>query len=307
MRNYRDFDEQFRETEEERNERWRERRRAEAQKASSVTQLRRPETEPLRVIVAYVRDYVDNLDGEITEPDASAIRACADALEYYATRPIEDGWMPIESAPHNQAVLLGWRDWRDGQWCMEIGAAATGERFDNGYSNRSHHGSATYWRLCPAPPADALTGEALHPDTAALVSNFAVALAAKLRNAEQKYGYSNGWLTDNWEAECRQQLDKHVAKGDPLDVAAYAAFMWRHGWRTAPATAVREPDAETLRQQVARLREALNEAVTAMRSFSIFVRTKERAHEHGVELYDSILAKLGRAALADAPRGPGGT
>lgn len=37
-------------------------------------------------IADYVRDYVDNLDGEITEPDASAIRACAEALEYYATR-----------------------------------------------------------------------------------------------------------------------------------------------------------------------------------------------------------------------------
>ena len=49
MRYYRDFDEQFRETEEERNERLRARRRAEAQKVNNVTQLRRPDTEPLRV------------------------------------------------------------------------------------------------------------------------------------------------------------------------------------------------------------------------------------------------------------------
>ena len=32
-------------------------------------------------IADYVRDYIDNLAGELTEPDASAIRECADALD----------------------------------------------------------------------------------------------------------------------------------------------------------------------------------------------------------------------------------
>lgn len=59
-------------------------------------------------------------------------------------------WRPIEEAPHNRSVLLGWRDWRDGNWCMEVGAASWGERV-GGYSNVSHHGYATHFRPLPKP------------------------------------------------------------------------------------------------------------------------------------------------------------
>ena len=62
------------------------------------------------------------------------------------------GWRDIESAPDNNSVLLGWFDWRDGQWCTEVGAATTGQRFENGYSNVSKHGSATHWTPLPAAP-----------------------------------------------------------------------------------------------------------------------------------------------------------
>lgn len=72
----------------------------------------------------------------------------------------------------------------------------------------------------------------LHPATAELVSGFAKALAEKLRRAEQKYGYSDGWLTDDWQIECGRELMRHITKGDPLDVAAYCAFMWKRGWST---------------------------------------------------------------------------
>lgn len=51
--------------------------------------------------------------------------------------------------PHNKAVLLGWEDWRDGRWIMEVGAYSTGQRYDNGYSNVSCHGSATHWMELP--------------------------------------------------------------------------------------------------------------------------------------------------------------
>ena len=74
--------------------------------------------------------------------------------------------------------------------------------------------------------------DGLHLSTAQLVRDFASALAGKLRAAEEKYGHTNGWLFDDWEDECRQQLMKHIEKGDPLDVAAYAAFMWKRGWST---------------------------------------------------------------------------
>lgn len=76
----------------------------------------------------------------------------------------------------------------------------------------------------------------LHHATAALVNGFAWALAEKLAKAQAKYGYTDGWRRDDWEAECRASLMEHIAKGDPRDVAAYCAFMWRHGWSTAPAT-----------------------------------------------------------------------
>ncbi|WP_156927817.1 hypothetical protein [Bradyrhizobium sp. Tv2a-2] len=73
------------------------------------------------------------------------------------------------------------------------------------------------------------------PDQLAeLVSRFSAALLEKLRAAEKKYGWKNGWKRPNWEADCQRQLLEHVAKGDPRDVAAYAAFCWHHGWRTAP-------------------------------------------------------------------------
>lgn len=65
------------------------------------------------------------------------------------------------------------------------------------------------------------------------VADFAAALAAKLRKSEEKYGYDHGWLTADWEEECRRHLREHLEKGDPLDVAAYCMFMWRRGWSTA--------------------------------------------------------------------------
>ena len=68
----------------------------------------------------------------------------------------------------------------------------------------------------------------LHPETLSLVKRFAVALAKKLRLAEEKYGYSDGWRNDDWLDECREKLRHHIGKSDPLDVAAYCAFLWHH-------------------------------------------------------------------------------
>jgi hypothetical protein len=78
----------------------------------------------------------------------------------------------------------------------------------------------------------ALVGRPLHPRTQDLVWRFAIALGRKLAEAEQKYGYSDGWARADWMDECRQQLMHHIAKGDPRDVAAYCAFLWHHGAST---------------------------------------------------------------------------
>jgi len=72
----------------------------------------------------------------------------------------------------------------------------------------------------------------LNPRTLDLVQRFALALAKKLRLAEERYGHTDGWSRDDWEAECRDHLYQHLEKGDPRDVAAYCAFMWHHGWIT---------------------------------------------------------------------------
>ena len=82
------------------------------------------------------------------------------------------------------------------------------------------------------PTAAPIIPDGLHPDTADLVIRFATALAEKLHRAEQKYGHANGWMATGWYNECLRQLWDHVEKGDPLDVAAYCAFMWHHGWVT---------------------------------------------------------------------------
>lgn len=77
--------------------------------------------------------------------------------------------------------------------------------------------------------------EGLHPNTVNLVARFATALAEKLAAAERKYGYSDHWAKPDWMDECRAKLAEHVTKGDPRDVAAYCAFLWHHGERTAAA------------------------------------------------------------------------
>jgi hypothetical protein len=81
-------------------------------------------------------------------------------------------------------------------------------------------------------------GKDLHPHTVNLVVRFSRALAAKLADAEKKYGYSDGWLSPDWMDECRVNLMEHVLKGDPRDVAAYCAFLWHHGESTTPSSAV---------------------------------------------------------------------
>ncbi|MBX9848731.1 MAG: hypothetical protein K2X64_05515 [Rhodocyclaceae bacterium] len=81
---------------------------------------------------------------------------------------------------------------------------------------------------------------ALHIDSQRLVLQFAEAMAEKLKAAQDKYGYSNGWTQPDWMDACRADLMLHIAKGDPRDVAIYAAFLWHH----KQPTIVKHPDLE---------------------------------------------------------------
>jgi hypothetical protein len=76
----------------------------------------------------------------------------------------------------------------------------------------------------------------VNDEEAKLVQRFAAALLAKLRASEAKYGWQRAWMKEDWREELSPLLLKHVGKGDPVDVAAYAAFAWHHGWTlTLPA------------------------------------------------------------------------
>lgn len=80
--------------------------------------------------------------------------------------------------------------------------------------------------------------KALHPETADLVVRFAEAMAIKLRSAEVKHGYSDSWLSRDWERKCQYDFIAHILKGDPVDVANYCAFMFHHGWHTRIAATI---------------------------------------------------------------------
>lgn len=75
--------------------------------------------------------------------------------------------------------------------------------------------------------------ENAHPDDAA-VDEFAAMLKGKLARARAK-GRS-GWRDPAWTAaEINRQMHAHAAKGDPLDVAAYAMFLALRGEATTAA------------------------------------------------------------------------
>lgn len=83
-------------------------------------------------------------DSDPTTTHKSVMRAALEAA-------LAEMWQDIEGAPHNQLVILGWNDWRDGHWISDVGYASMGTRTDAG-SSISHHGSATHWMPLPPPP-----------------------------------------------------------------------------------------------------------------------------------------------------------
>lgn len=133
----------------------------------------------------------------------------------------------------------------------------------------------------------------LHPDTADLVIRFAGAMAQKLFEAQEKRGYTNGWLVDDdWSDECREQLVKHVEKGDPRDVANFAAFLWHHGERTALVGGV----IDTLRDEIRYSNNAISEYLAEL-------ATERQAREALQEQLDAVPSVIGAAGyLVRAPK-----
>lgn len=80
----------------------------------------------------------------------------------------------------------------------------------------------------------------LHPDSEQLLKVCFEELRLKMIKSQKKYGWSNEWLTQDWEDECREQMIEHLQKGDPRDVAVYAMFMIYRGWTTNKKSLVNE-------------------------------------------------------------------
>ena len=71
------------------------------------------------------------------------------AREVLAHRKSE-AWQPIETAPHEDLLVLGW--YEGDVWKQEIALASAGTHYQNVYSDHWAHGRATHWMPLPAAP-----------------------------------------------------------------------------------------------------------------------------------------------------------
>lgn len=180
-------------------------------------------------------DHAIHLSGGVTPASSGCTLDLRDIAQ-----SIADAIPTRDEAALQEAGPVGWRiryrsQWAVGGWKLHDSRERpdVSDLFDG---TRGHEIQPRY-TAPPPPPVGGQAGDVeLHPATAKLVSDFSAALAEKLAKAERKYGYTDGWLDANWEADCREALLKHIEKGDPRDVAAYCAFMWFHRWSTSAAS-----------------------------------------------------------------------
>ena len=78
-------------------------------------------------------------------------------------------WLPIETAPLDEDILLAWFEtWPAPAWKIESGWAGRKNSCLGNASNGWLHGYATHWMPLPAPPAQILpnSGSRIVPQTA---------------------------------------------------------------------------------------------------------------------------------------------
>lgn len=66
-----------------------------------------------------------------------------------------------------------------------------------------------------------------------LVEYFSIEMEQKLNKAAEKYGWTDEWSDPERLDGIRESLYEHLQKGDPVDVANLAMFIWWHGASTA--------------------------------------------------------------------------
>lgn len=97
-------------------------------------------------------ELADRLDSHMGKADMAEVLADCRKAAACIREMVE--WRPIETAPHETLVVLGW--FEDGVWKQDLGLASAGQRWPTGASNMWWHGSATHWLpLPPAPGAEA--------------------------------------------------------------------------------------------------------------------------------------------------------
>ena len=93
-------------------------------------------------------------------PDTTLLRGLIDPRDYDALRTAASAylealsWRPIETAPLDAIILLGWwEEWPAKQWCYAASIAGHENDKPPGMSNGWRHGYATHWMPLPEPPA----------------------------------------------------------------------------------------------------------------------------------------------------------
>ena len=66
-----------------------------------------------------------------------------------------------------------------------------------------------------------------------LMIRFFLAVFHKMRLAERKHQWKGTWRKSTTQQSTAQHLAEHSHKGDPRDVAIFAAFAWYHRWSTS--------------------------------------------------------------------------
>jgi hypothetical protein len=74
----------------------------------------------------------------------------------------------------------------------------------------------------------------LHPDTAALVLDFTLSIAGRLRYVQERHNLTDNWLRDDWEVDCVDRLYRNLRNCDYVDAAALLAFAWKREFTTIP-------------------------------------------------------------------------
>lgn len=86
----------------------------------------------------------------IVQANPATVSALLDEIDALRAELQARQWQPIETAPHETLVVLGW--YESGVFKQEIALASAGERYPDGYSNRWWHGRATHWMPLPPDP-----------------------------------------------------------------------------------------------------------------------------------------------------------